>query len=152
MMTIKGKADQGIGVLSIKEVVEGRLDDLKENEVCMLVFNIIESCHMVIGSIDKCFISRAWSKEKISFKRMQEGMGHTLSRWNQHNMSSYGIWGGWQIGGTITGSSSKEMCEERKEEIMKYATMEKVFNIRGLKDLTRISPWKIWKIWWSLKK
>jgi len=34
----------------------------------------------------------------------------------------------------------KEMCEERKEEIMKYETMKKVINIQGLKDLTRISP------------
>jgi len=36
--------------------------------------------------------------------------------------------------------SGKEMCEERKEEIMKYATMEKEINIQGLGDLTMISP------------
>jgi len=34
----------------------------------------------------------------------------------------------------------KEMCEERKEEIRKYATMEGAINIQGLKDLTMISP------------
>ena len=34
-----------------------------------------------------------------------------------------------KIRGTKTRSSKKEMCEERKEEIMKYATMKKEINI-----------------------
>lgn len=44
----RGEAHQ---VISIKEVSEGSLDDLKENEVCMLVFDIIEWCHMVVGNM-----------------------------------------------------------------------------------------------------
>lgn len=58
----RGEANQGIEVLSIKEAAEGSLDDLKENEVCMLVFDKLESCHMVAGNMDKCSILRAWSK------------------------------------------------------------------------------------------
>ena len=46
-----------VEVLSIKEVVEGSLDNPKENEACMLVFDFVESCHKLTG---KCFISRAW--------------------------------------------------------------------------------------------
>jgi len=34
----------------------------------------------------------------------------------------------------------KKMCEERKEEIIKYATMEKAINIQELEDMTMISP------------
>ena len=52
----RGEVDQGFEVLSIKEVVEGSLDDPKENEACMLVFDFVESCHKLTG---KCFISRA---------------------------------------------------------------------------------------------
>lgn len=55
----RSKAGQGIEVLSIEEVVEGSLDDLKESEVCMLVFDKIESCHMVAGNMDECSTSRA---------------------------------------------------------------------------------------------
>lgn len=51
--------DQGIEDLSIKEVVEGSLDDLKENEECMLVFANVESCHMVSSNMGECSISRA---------------------------------------------------------------------------------------------
>ena len=38
---------------------EGSIDDLTENEVCVLVFDTLESCHMVAGNMDKCSISRA---------------------------------------------------------------------------------------------
>ena len=62
----RGEEDQGIEFISIKEAVEVSLDDIKENEVCMLTFDIVESCHIVAGNMDKCFIVRAWSKEKGS--------------------------------------------------------------------------------------
>ena len=47
------KQIKGLKIFSIKEVVERSLDDLKVNEVCMLVFNIIMSCRMVAGSVLK---------------------------------------------------------------------------------------------------
>ena len=51
------------------------------------------------------------------------------------NMSSYEIWGGWQKMEELwLEVPGKEMCEERNEEIMKYATMEEVINIQGSKD------------------
>lgn len=53
------EANQGIEVILIKEFIEGSLYYLKENEVCMLVFDQIESCHMVSGNMDKCSILRA---------------------------------------------------------------------------------------------
>ena len=43
----------------------------------------------------KCPTSWAWSRVS-SFEKIHEGMAHILIRWNQHNMSSYGIWGSWQ--------------------------------------------------------
>lgn len=88
------EADQGIEVISIKEAAEGILDELKENKVYMLVFFKIESCQVGAGNMDKCSILRAWSKKL--FPLLKEGMGHTLTRWNQNNMSSYEIWGGWE--------------------------------------------------------
>jgi len=42
---------------------------------------------------------------------MHKGIGHVLTRWNQHNMSSYGIWGGWKNEGTMIGSSWEIICE-----------------------------------------
>ena len=107
---------------------------------------------MVVGNMNECFTSRAWSIGGISsFDRMQEGMGQTLTRWNQHNMSSYEIWGGWRTLEELwLEVPRKEMCEERKKEIIKYATMEEAINIQGLKYLTMISPWKIWRPWWTL--
>ncbi len=58
------EADQGIEALSIKEVTAGSLDDPKENEVCMSIFNIEESCHMVAGNMDQCSILKSMIKSK----------------------------------------------------------------------------------------
>jgi len=55
----RSEVDQGIEVISINKSVEGCLDDLKENEVCILVFDKIESCRMVAGNMDKCSISKS---------------------------------------------------------------------------------------------
>jgi len=108
----KGEANQGIEVFSIKEVAERSLDDLKENEVRMLVFDIVESFHMVAGNIDKCSISRAWSKERISsFERMKKAwVTHCLDEINIicPHMKYVLIWNmRWLtvIGGTLIKSS-----------------------------------------------
>jgi len=45
----RGEAHQ---VISIKEVSEGSLDDLKENEVGILVFDKQNSCHIVAGNME----------------------------------------------------------------------------------------------------
>lgn len=44
-----------------------------------------------------------------------------------------------KIGGNLFGSPGKEMFEERKEEILKYATTKEAINIQGLKYLTMTS-------------
>jgi len=50
-------------------------------------------------------------------------MCHTS--WNQHNMSSYGIWGGWQQLEELWLEVPRNvMCEERNEESIDYATMK----------------------------
>jgi len=49
------KQIKGLKIFSIKEVAGRSLDDLKINEVCMLVFNIIKSCCVVVGSMDHYF-------------------------------------------------------------------------------------------------
>ena len=53
-------------IFSIKEAAERSLDDLKVNEVCMLVFDIIKSCCMVAGNMDQCSILRSMIKGKES--------------------------------------------------------------------------------------
>ena len=52
------EVDQGIEYFLIKEAIEGSLDDLKENEVCILVFKNVESCHIVAGNMGKFSILR----------------------------------------------------------------------------------------------
>jgi len=44
------KQIKGLKILSIKEDVERSLDDLKVNELCMLIFYFITSCCLVLGS------------------------------------------------------------------------------------------------------
>ena len=46
---------QGLKIFSIKEATKRSLNGLKVNKVCMLVFNIIKSCHMVAGNKDHYF-------------------------------------------------------------------------------------------------
>jgi len=53
------EAKQWIEVYSIKGVVIGSMDDPKENEVCMLIFNIEKSFHMLAGNMDQISILRA---------------------------------------------------------------------------------------------
>ena len=57
-------------------------------------------------------------------------MSHT--RWNQHNMFSYEVWGGWL---QWRNSDWKILWMEcvRKEEIVRYATMMKAINIQKTK-------------------
>jgi len=64
----------GLRLSSIKEVAERSLDDLKVNEVCMLVFNIIESCFMVAGNMDHSSILRSMikGKESLTMKGFQK--------------------------------------------------------------------------------
>lgn len=40
---------RGLKLSLIKEVFEGSLADIKEDEVCMLTLDILESCHIVVG-------------------------------------------------------------------------------------------------------
>jgi len=60
------KQIQGLKIFSIKEVVEITLDDLKVNEVCILVFDIINSFCMAAGNMDHCSILRSMIKGKES--------------------------------------------------------------------------------------
>ena len=72
------KQAKGLKIFSIKEVVERSLDDLKVNEVCMLVFNIIMSCHMVANDMDHYFYLEKHDQRKgiSSYERFSEGMVH----------------------------------------------------------------------------
>lgn len=145
----KNEADQGIEALSIKEAIAGSLDDPKENEVCMLTVYIEESCHMVAGNMDQCSILSTWSKERISsLKGMQGCMGHTFTRRNQHNMSSYELWGGWL---QLTNSDWKLLgmkCVKKGRKRLWICNLGKGNqHLKDQEDLTRISPWKIWRLW-----
>lgn len=63
-------------------------------------------------------------------------MSYKLSTWNQHNIYSYVIWGGWQkLEEFCLEIPGNEMCKERKEEIVEYATMEKEIKIRKTKKI-----------------
>lgn len=66
MMTYEMKQIKGLKLFSINEAAKRRLDDLKVNEVCMLVFDIIKSCCMVVGNMDHCSILRSMIKGKES--------------------------------------------------------------------------------------
>jgi len=73
------KLIKGLKIFSIKEVAERSLDDLKVNEVCMLVFNTIMSCHMVAGNMDHYFYLETHDQRQriSSSEKIQEGIGHT---------------------------------------------------------------------------
>lgn len=66
-------------IFSIKEDVEKNLDDLKVNEVCMLVLNIIMPRRMVAGNMDHYFYIEKHDQGKriSSSEKMQEGISHT---------------------------------------------------------------------------
>lgn len=57
---------KGLKLFSIKEAEERSLNDLKVNKVCMLVFNIINSCCMVASNMDHDSILRSMIKGKES--------------------------------------------------------------------------------------
>ena len=118
----------------------------------MLVFNIIISCHMVASNMDYCFYLEKHDQEKkiSSSKRIQESISHT--RWNQHNMSSYEVWGGW-IQFINSNWNILGMECVRKEEIMRYATLIKAINIQKTKKtwLGNLLE-KIWRLWWKSEK
>ena len=91
---------------------------------------------MVVDKMDHYFYLEKHDQGKriSSSERMQEGISHT--RWNQHNMSSYVIWGGWQqLEEFWLEIPGNEMCKERKEEIVEYETMVKEINIRKTKKI-----------------
>ena len=115
----------------------------------MLVFNIIMSCRMVAGNMDHYFyLEKHDQGKRISFsERMQKGIGHT--RWNQHNMSSYEVWGGWlQLGNSDWKLFGMECV--RKEEIMRYETLMKAINIQKTnKNWLGNILGKMWKLWWK---
>ncbi len=73
------KQIKGLKIFSIKEATEIILDDLKVNEVCMLVFNIIMSCCVVASNMDHYFYHEKHDQKKmISYSEgMQEGISHT---------------------------------------------------------------------------
>ena len=69
-------------------------------------------------------------------KRMQKRIIH--NRWNQHNMSSYKVGGGWiQLRKSCWNLLGKECV--RKEEIMRYASMMKAINIQRTKKISLIN-------------
>ena len=52
---------------------------------------------MVSDIMNECSTLKTWSKGSISTcERMNEGMVQTMTKWNQHNVSPYEIWGGWK--------------------------------------------------------
>ena len=51
---IRDEVGQGVEDI-FNQAIERSLGDLKVNKVCMLVFNIIKSCHMVAGNKDHHF-------------------------------------------------------------------------------------------------
>lgn len=86
------EANQGDKAPS-KEIVVGSLDDPKERWGMYILWKF---WHMAIDNVDHCSILRGTIKERMSsLEGMQECMCHIFTRWNQHNMSSYGVWGGW---------------------------------------------------------
>jgi len=67
-----------------------------------------------------------------SSERTQEGISHT--RWNQHNMSSYEVWGHWPQWRNFDWKLLGIECV-RKEDIMRYATLMKAINIQKTKKI-----------------
>ena len=70
------------------------LDDQKKEEICTHVFWLSDV--FIWLHVNTLSQEHDQSKTISSLGKIHEGMVHILTRWNQHNMSSYGIWGGWQ--------------------------------------------------------
>lgn len=54
---------------------------------------LINSCHCIVFDSMGSYVFHGHGKSKVIhlFERIHEGMVHTLTILNQHNMSSYGI-------------------------------------------------------------
>ena len=60
------KQIKGLEILSVKEVVERSTNVLKVNEVCILIFDFINSCCTVAGNLDYFSILISMIKGKES--------------------------------------------------------------------------------------
>ncbi len=116
-----------------------------------LCLNFIMSCRMVADNVDHYIYLKKHDRGKriSSSERMQKGISRT--RWNQHNMSSYKVWGGWLRLQNLIRNLEEWNVWERKRS-WPLQPWWKQSTSKDQEELTRKSPEKIWRLWWKFGK